>query len=217
MVDKKTVAMLVAEFLGAAVLTLVVLSVRGSAIGIPYFVAIAAGLTVGLTWLTSGGVLGVQMNPAVTLGLWTIRKIQTAQAVLNIAFQLLGAYAALGIFTYFTKTHLQSVAGHYDARVMLAEAVGAFVFSFGIAAAIYKEYDALLTAVVGGLAFVVGIIVASTVSNGLINPAVALGIKSWSWGTYVLGPVVGAVVGMNLYSLVFADVANTKTAKAKKK
>ena len=217
MVDKKTVAMLVAEFLGAAMLTLVVLSVRSSAIGIPYFVAIAAGLTVGLVWLTSGGVLGVQMNPATTLGLWTIRKVKTAQAVLNIAFQLLGAYAAFGLFTYFVKTHIQSVAGHFDARVMIAEAVGAFVFSFAVVSAIYKAYDGLVLAIVGGSAFMVAIIVASSVSNGLVNPALALGVKSWSWGTYVLGPVVGSIVGMNLYSLVFADDVKTKTAKTKKK
>jgi glycerol uptake facilitator-like aquaporin len=46
MFARNKVAMVVAEFLGTAVLTLVVLGVQRSTIGIAYFVALAAGLTV---------------------------------------------------------------------------------------------------------------------------------------------------------------------------
>jgi glycerol uptake facilitator-like aquaporin len=204
MVNKKIAAMVVGEFLGAAFLTTVVLSVRGSAIGIPYFVALAAGLTFGMMLLSIRG-WNVQMNPAITVGLWTIRQIKTAHAVVNIGAQLLGGYLAYLLFTYFVNNKLTNIAGHYEARIMLAEAVGALVFSFAVAAAVYNEYRGLKLAAAGGLALTLGIIVASAASNGLVNPALALGVRSWSWGTYVLGPVVGSVVGMNIYSLLFAD------------
>jgi hypothetical protein len=60
-----------------------------------------------------------------------------------------------------------------------------------------------------------GGIAASSAALGLLNPAVAHGVRAWVWGTYVLGPVIGAVIGVNLYALLFADttaVAATSSA-----
>src|SRR5262249_22219212 len=42
----------------------------------------------------------------------------------------------------------------------------------------------------------------------------------WGWGTYVLGPVLGAVIGFNLYNLLFvetelAEVATSKSERAR--
>jgi len=54
MFGKKKVAMVVAEFVGTAVLALAVLSVRSSGIGYALFVAIAAGLVVGSMMLVLG-------------------------------------------------------------------------------------------------------------------------------------------------------------------
>ena len=48
MFGRRKVAVIVAEFLGTAVLTLLILSVQRSTIGVPFFVAIAAGLTYAL-------------------------------------------------------------------------------------------------------------------------------------------------------------------------
>jgi glycerol uptake facilitator-like aquaporin len=205
MVDKKTASLVVAEFLGTGFLTLVVLSVRGSAIGIPYFVALAAGLVVGVFLLARGNLWGATLNPALTVGLWTLRKISTAMAILSIGFQLLGAWAAYWLFTYFANTKLTSIAGHYSGRIMLAEATGALVLSFIVAAAVYEKFEGAKLAAAGGIAFMIAIFVASGASNGIVNPALALGLRSWSWGTYVLGPVVGSIIGMNLYSLFFTD------------
>jgi hypothetical protein len=47
-----------------------------------------------------------------------------------------------------------------------------------------------------------------------------LGARQWGWGTYVLGPVLGAVIGFNLYNLLFvetelAEVAESKEEKSK--
>ena len=46
MFGRQKIAALVAEFLGAGVLTLVVLTVQRSSIGLPFFVAAAAGLSI---------------------------------------------------------------------------------------------------------------------------------------------------------------------------
>src|SRR3954467_15875906 len=104
MFRRKRLDMLVAEFLGTGVLTLAVLSVQRSQLGLAYFVAIAAGITVVLLTYVFGGVSGAQMNPALTLGLWTARRVKTVPALTYLVAQLLGAWAAYGLYHYFVHT-----------------------------------------------------------------------------------------------------------------
>jgi aquaporin Z len=204
MVNKRHVAAFVAEFLGTATLTLLILSVQRSTIGVPFFVAMAAGLTVALMTFSVGGTSGGYFNPAITLGMWTARKVTALAGVAYIAAELLGGWASYGLYKYFSNGPLQSVGGHYTTRILVAEAVGTAIFAFGFAAAAYQRFTRSATSGYVGLALTVGIIAASTASIGLLNPAVALGIHAWVWGTYVLGPIVGAIIGINLYDLVFA-------------
>jgi glycerol uptake facilitator-like aquaporin len=203
MFSRRKIAMIVGEFLGTAVLTLVVLSVAKSSIGIPYFVALAAGLTVAGMTMTLGAVTGAHLNPAITIAFWTARKVKTSRAIVYVAAQLLGGAAAYLLYTYFVGQHWQN-SGHYEAKLLVAEAVGAMVFGFAFAAAIYQRVENSKAAATVGAGLALGIIIASSASAGFLNPAVALGARSWGWGTYVLGPVLGAVIGVNLYNLLFA-------------
>jgi aquaporin Z len=207
MFGRKKVAMIVAEFLGTGVLTLVVLAVQRSTIGIAYFVALAAGLTVAALSYVFASDSGAHFNPAITIGLWSVRKVKTVAAASYVVAQLLGAWAAYGVYTYFVNTSLQEIGGHYTARVLVAEAVGAFIFALVWAAVSAKKLSASLV----GAGLTLGIIVAAVASIGFVNPAVALGARAWNiwgsmgWGTFVLGPVIGGVVGFNLYQLVFSE------------
>lgn len=224
MFTRQKVAALVGEFLGAGVLTLLILSVQRSTIGVPFFVAIAAGLAVALMSFAVGGISGGHFNPAITLGFWTARRVTTARAVLYVAAQLLGAWLAYALYTFFVNNTLQNIGGHYSGRVLAAEAVGAGIFSFGFAATVYQGFSRAAAASFCGLALLVGIVAASSASLGLLNPAVALGVRAWVWGTYVLGPILGAIVGINLYALLFteggakdlATAVNSGAATAKK-
>lgn len=211
---KRELATLVAEFLGTGVLTLLILSVQRSTIGVPFFVALAAGLAVAVMSFAVAGTSGGHFNPALTLAMWTARKLETVTGVLYIIVQLLGGFAALHLYTYFVNNSLSSVGGHFTWRIMIAEAVGTGIFAFAWAAAAYQRFSAATKASVAGLAYAIGIIAASSAAIGLLNPAVALGIKSWVWGTYVLGPVVGAVVGVNLYAYVFAGTSSSSSSAA---
>ena len=109
---------------------------------------------------------------------------------------------------------LTSVGGHFTWRIMIAEAVGTGIFAFAWAAVAYQRFTVAAKASAAGLALTIGIIAASSASIGLLNPAVALGIKAWVWGTYVLGPIVGAVIGVNLYTLLFAGNGPSRAATA---
>lgn len=204
MFSRNRFAMVVAEILGTAVLTSVILSVSRSPIGLPYFVALAAGLTLATLVLTVGPTSGAHANPAVTLGLWTIRKISTLEAVVYIAAQFMGAAMAWRMYMYLTDGAVKNIAGkNFDWRVLVAELVGTFIFTFGIAAATYQKVEGGRKAAIIGLSLLLGILIASAASNGLLNPAVALGVQSWS-KAYVFGPLVGSVLGMGLYSLLFS-------------
>ena len=205
MFGRNKLAMIGAEFLGTAILTMVVLAVAYSPVGYPsYFVAGAAALVLIAMTLVFGRVSGAQLNPAITIGMWSARLVKTLPAVIYVAAQLLGALAAYSLYTYFVKTANFPPVGKYNSHILVAEAVGAFVFSLGWAAASYQRLKLPKAASAVGVSLFLGIMVASIASMGLLNPAVALGVKSWVWGTYVLGPVLGAIIGFNLYALLFA-------------
>ena len=213
MFDKKKVAVIVAEFLGTAVLTLVVLSVSRSTIGIPYFVALAAGLAIAGGTLIFRPISGAKFNPAIVLALWSARRIKTVTAIVYVAAELLGGIAAYMLYRYFVSTSWQN-SGHYSGHVLVAESVGTFILGLAWAVVSYTKPDDGKAAVILGIAMTAGILVASGSAVAILNPAVALGVRSWGWGTYVLGPVLGAVIGVNVYGLLFAPA---EKAPAKKK
>lgn len=205
--------MVVAEVLGTATLTLSILATSKSAVGIPYFVALGAGLTLALLVMMIGSTSGAHVNPAVTLGMWTLRKINTAKAIVYIAAQFLGAVLAWQLYVYFIDRSLPNIAGtEFDWRVLVAEVVGTFIFTFGIAAAVYQKFDTGRSAAIIGGSLALGVLVSGIISNGLLNPAVALGVQSWSIA-YVVGPVIGSVIGMNLFAMLFAPESALSFAK----
>ena len=219
LVTRKKVAMILAEFLGTAILTLAVLAVSKSNIGIPYFVAIAAGLVVATVTLTLGAVSGAHLNPLVTIGLWSVRLIKTLPAIVYLAAQLVGGIAAYFLFTYFIGQTWNNT-GTFESKTLVAETVGAFVFALGWAAVVYQKLEGGKAAAVVGMSLMLGVVISAAGAGGVVNPAVALGARSWVWGSFVLGPILGGIIAFNLYSLLFAPAsALTATAKtpAKKK
>ncbi len=205
MFGRRKIAALVAEFLGAGILTMTILSVQHSGIGYPLFVAAAVGLAFVVLSFTVGEASGGQFNPAITIGQWTAGKIATLTAILYIAVQLLGGWAAYYVYTYLVNNHLGPVGGHFTGRILAAEAIGTGIFAFIFTATVYKGLSRAVTATFAGLGLTIASLAASAGALGLLNPAVALGVRAWVWSTYVLGPVIGAIVGTQLYRLFFAE------------
>lgn len=179
-----------AELVGTFLLTFAVIASLGA--GFPIATPILAGLTLGLFVYTMGGVSGAHVNPAVTIALLSIKKIGFKDALAYIIAQLVGAVLALLLARYlfgFTST----LVAVDSLKVFLAEAVGTFILVFGVTSIVLKEHASDYSGVVIGGSLLLGAAIASRVSNGAINPAVALGIGSYSV-MYVLGPIVGALV-----------------------
>lgn len=218
MSGQRKVAMVVAEFVGTFVLATAMMSMLVRT-NFAFFTAIAAAVVYGLMYLALGGTSGSHLNPAVTIGYWTVRKVATTTAIVYIVVQMLGGLVAWKVGEYFLNQTLNKIAtGGVDWRVLVAEGVGTLVFCFGLAAVTLKEADTNKFAIVASLSLLAGVMIASLGANGLLNPAVDLAVRSWSWA-YVVGPIVGAVVGMNLYSLVFTPnmLGGGKPAKKSKK
>lgn len=215
MKGRQQVSAFLAEFLGTYVLATAMLAMLVRT-NFEFFSAIAAAVVYGVMLLVFDGISGSHLNPAVTIGLWTMKKISTVMAIAYIVAQLLGGLVAWRLGQYFLAQTLSKTAtGGLDWRVLIAEAVGTLVFTFGLAAAVSNKLDGAKKAAVAGLSLFAGITIASLAANGLLNPAVDIAVRSVSWA-YVVGPIVGAVVGMNLYLLLFTDTFMKTTSKKSK-
>jgi aquaporin Z len=201
------------EFLGTATLVLVALALS-EITSVSYFVATSVAATLGVVYMMFSGLSGAHVNPAITFGMWTARRVDTLRAVSYIVAQLLGGFVAWQLYEYFTDHDIQSRTANWDWRVLFAEAVGTLVLSMGFAAAITRGYTALEGGLTYATSLFAGIMIAATAAAGFLNPAVALGLKSFDW-VYILGPLVGALVGINLYTYLFAVTPASAAARAK--
>lgn len=183
---------LVAELFGTFGLSLAVLISINSP-DFPVGTPVIAGLTLGLFVYTIGPISGCHINPAVTLGLAAIRKVDMKTAGTYIVAQLLGATLAIGIGSIL-YTNPMTLAWGDTVGVGAAEALGALIFLFGIASVVLGRVPQAMSGIVVGGSLTLGVLWAAQTSNGILNPAVAFSLGSLSLA-YVWGPIVGGVVG----------------------
>ena len=239
-----------AELIGTFILTLVALATFTET-G-PLYV----GLAVSALVMTIGLVSGAHINPAVTFGLWTMRKLKTVLVPFYWGAQFLGAMLAVIVMNWVASNSLNLNFGHIwslNWPLLGVELVGTAVFMFGFTAALsHRDLSTGARAVGIGASLMVGLIVAGTllsavktndiaayqksaqsssttpeiphsvfVKGASLNPAVALASVEHTQSeltstaatdkenTYsrfssevVLGTLVGAALGGNLYVLL---------------
>ena len=194
----------VAELIGTLFLSLAVsLSLAGK---FPVPTAVVAGLTLGITVYTLGGISGTHINPAITLGLLCIGKISIKDAAAYWVAQFLGAGGAI-LITNALAGGRAPVTAADSAAVFGAEALGAFLLAFGVASVVHGQAPAAAAGVTIGGSLLIGIGMASIVSNGVLNPAVAVAIGSVSV-SYLVAPLIGAVASMLLYKFLATGAAS---------
>lgn len=191
---------LAAEALGTFILTLVV-SVSLVA-NLPLSTPVLAGLTLGLLVYVIGPVSGAHVNPAVTLSLMSIKKIAPMQGIGYIVAQVVGALLAMFVSQILTQD-VPSLPVSDEPLIAVAEGIGALLFILGVSSVVQNKAPHDASGIVIGTALALGAMVASSASNGVLNPAVALGIGSLSL-SYIIAPVVGGVIAAWLYK----DLAN---------
>jgi len=190
-----------AELLGTFVLAFVVW--LSAALAMPLPTPVVAALTLGLFVYTVGGISGAHLNPAVTLGLLSVNRISTQDAAGYILAQFIGGILAQLLGRYLIGTAVQ-IPGESALPVAIVEALGAFLLVFAVLAVTMKKVPAALSGVVIGGSLLLGIYVAASLGNGLVNPVVAFAIGSLNLA-YLLGPIFGGITGAWAYHLLSKD------------
>jgi glycerol uptake facilitator-like aquaporin len=189
---------------GTFALSFIVVISIASRVSFPYATPLLAALTLGLFVYSVGSISGAHLNPAVTIGLLSIRKISLQKALYYVLAQIAGVILTVIVARLFLFNAGLSLSTVGSWRMFFAEAIGTFFFTFGIASVVFEGVPASLSgAVVGGSLFL-GIAAGSFLgSAGVLNPAVAFGLSSYLTGgfslAYLLGPVLGSVIGMRMY------------------
>jgi len=189
-------------------------------------IAIAFGLAVMLCVAALGHVSGAHINPAVTIGFWSIRRFPAADVAPYVLAQCIGAVAAstllgwlLGPIGAFGMTTPMLPL----ARAFVVEAAWSALLAFVIVAVATDERSPRGVApfAIGGTV-AVGALVAGPLTGGSFNPARSLGpaivsgvwTAHWLYWLYWLAPIVGMVGAMRAYELLRGGSIAPRSARA---
>ena len=182
-------------------------------------IALAHGLAIGIMVSALGHVSGGHFNPAVTIGFWVTKRINTLDVIGYWAAQLVGAIAAAYLLKAIVPDDawravaLGTPALARDFRVldgMILEGVMTFFLVLVVFATAVDEKGAW-RAISGfgiGLTITMGILTGGPLTGAALNPARAFGpaLASAHWanhGVYWVGPLAGGFVAGLLYDSVF--------------
>jgi MIP family channel proteins len=184
-------------------------------------VALAFGLALAAVVAAVGHVSGAHVNPAVTLGMAATGKFPWQYTPHYIAAQLVGAVlAALATWVTFGGAGARGEAklaatypaqGVGDLQAFVVEILITFILVFVVmAVATDQRAPAAIAPIAVGFALAVGVFIAGPVTGGSVNPARSLGPMLvagdlTSFWLYILGPIIGGVLGALLYDRTMAQ------------
>jgi MIP family channel proteins len=183
-------------------------------------VALAFGLALAAVVAAVGHVSGAHVNPAVTIGMALAKKFPWSYAPVYIGAQLVGAVlAALATWLTFggpARSEAKLAAtypaqGVGDLQAFIVEILITFILVFVVmAVATDARAPAAIAPLAVGFALAVGVFVAGPVTGGSVNPVrsfgpmLVAGDLTSVW-LYILGPIIGGVLGALLYDRVMAQ------------
>lgn len=233
MSERDWIRSIVMEFLGPFALCFIgigaIIQTQG---GDLVAIALAHGLAIGLLVAAGAHVSGGVYNPALTIGLWAARRMDSTKAIVYIVAQCAGALAACGALTLvFRDVDRNAVNLGLPA---VGKAIGDPTFSLSSGNALVMEFilTFFLMFVVFGTAIDVGsvgraiapiaigltisidILAGGGVTGAAMNPARWFGpaivqgdfTDFWIW---IVGPVAGAIVAALIYNGVILEKEHT--------
>jgi aquaporin Z len=192
----KPVRVFSAELFGTTILALVAGTVSVmSSYGVESFGPIMIGLVVAILVYVVGPVSGAHFNPAVTVAQMVFKKIKPINALLYVIAQIIGAMLGIQIARYFTGSLPANQVPSTVAAV--AETLGALILVFTIVRAVLGKIAPPMSGLAIGGALTIAITIAAPTGGGVLNPAVALALQSYSW-VYLIMPFIGGILGAAL-------------------
>jgi len=231
-----------AEFLGTFWLVLggcgsAVLAAAFPQVGIGLLgVSLAFGLTVLTMAFAIGHISGCHLNPAVTIGLFTGKRIPAADVIPYIVAQVVGGIAGAGVLYIiasgkagFSVTNgfaangygAHSPGGYSLTAALTAEAVLTFMFLIVILGSTDKRAPKGLAPIAIGLCLTLIHLISIPVTNTSVNPArstsQAIFVGGWAikqlWLFWV-APIVGAAIAGLAYAWLGAGEPEPTTTEA---
>ena len=211
---------LIAEFV--ATFTLVFIGVgaiaadymTGGAAGLTG-IALAHGLAIATMVAATAAISGGHINPAITIGLFTAKKIDLTNAVGYIVSQCLGAIVAVALLKLCLPADVLFDVGYGTPAVsdapdvtvtmaLITEIILTFILMFVIYGAAVDRRATKLGALYIGLAVTLDIFMGGPISGAAMNPARHLGPALLGGGMqntwiYWVGPIIGAVLAAQVY------------------
>ena len=182
-------------------------------------IALAHGLAIAIMVSALGHISGGHFNPAVTIGFWVTKRLNTLDALSYWGAQILGATAAAFLLKLVIPADTWRVALLGTPTLMpdfprwgglALEATTTFFLVLVVFATAVDERGTF-RAISGfgiGLTITLGILVAGPFTGGALNPARAFGpaFASNHWlnqGVYWIGPLIGGFLAGLLYDSLF--------------
>ncbi len=209
---------LIAEFIGTFTLIFIGVGaiaadhITAGALGLTG-VALAHGLAIAVMVSATAAISGGHLNPAVTIGLWTAKKIDAANAVGYVVAQCLGAIAAA--FLIKMAVPAEALAMVNMGTPALGQGVSAsmgliteIILTFFLVFVVYgTAVDARAPKVGGlfiGLTVALDVLMGGPISGAAMNPARHLGPALLGGGLqniwiYWVGPVLGGILAAQVY------------------
>lgn len=225
--DNASLRRYVAEFVGTFVLVAigpgaVMVAASTHALGGPG-VAAAFGIAVAIVVAATGHIGGAHINPAITLAFWSVRRIDSRSVIPYVASQCLGAVAAASALLW-----ILGPVGNFGATLPSISIGRAFAVEAGYTAilglvimgvAVDKRAPAAIAPLAIGATVAAGALVTGPLTGGSFNPARSFGpaLVGHVWTAHWLywaAPILGAVAGMNLYSVIGREGVTSRDARA---
>lgn len=182
--------------------------------------AAAHGIAIAVMFCAFHHISGAHFNPAVTIGFWVTKRVNTLDVTLYWAAQLAGATAAAFLLkAIIPEDTWRAVALGTPEMVrdlprlaaMILEAIATFFLVLVLFATSVDDHPSSGRSIAGfaiGLTFTLGILVAGPFTGGALNPARAFGpalaSSHWAnWGVYWVGPLAGGFLAGLLYDSLY--------------
>ena len=181
-------------------------------------VAVAFGLALLCAAYAIGSISGCHINPAVTLGLWAIKKTETKDVPFYIGGQIVGGLVGAGVI-YVIANSVKGFSakvsgfasngygvhspGHFGmGAAIVVEIVFTALFIFVIASTSRKSMPAGFTGITVGLMLTLIHLITIPVDNTSVNPARSLSTAVFQGGwalrqlwLFIVFPIVGGILG----------------------
>jgi aquaporin Z len=182
-------------------------------------VALAFGLSIVAMAYVIGNISGCHINPAVSLAMLLRKKLSVADFCGYVVAQIIGAVAASGLLKLILSSGIIDQTGGLGTNgvvnaggvggALLVEVILTFIFIFVIIGVTSDESKGGVAGIVIGLTLTFVHIVGIPLTGTSVNPARSIGPALFVGGdalsdvwVFILGPLVGAVLAVLVYSLV---------------